>query len=218
MLLFYYIALYFSKSTTFYFSYIPMCVRLFLIILLLLSYRQTMAQELASEKQQPETQQELYIGYGLGSVPVIANAIVNLIGDIFVSRGDETQVLGPLMAGYTRSLSDRVSVGAEASYTSFTSRYSATGELDYRNNFYVLMPEAKYYWAKQKTVSAYSGAKAGLCYIRRYPRANSSDDTRLISAFQVDVIGVRVGRKAGFYVETGFGYDGFLHGGINVRL
>ncbi|MFD3000974.1 hypothetical protein ACFS7Z_11415 [Pontibacter toksunensis] len=124
-----------------------------LLFCLLFSYK-ALAQENQPQEPLPQkARHELYAGYDFIPVPVVANTFGDLIGSIISSGGDNKTFVGPVMAGYTYFASDKVGVGIEAGYTTFTSKYSVTGALDYRNKFFVLMPHVTFYWASLERVN-----------------------------------------------------------------
>ncbi|MBF9254290.1 hypothetical protein I2I11_13375 [Pontibacter sp. 172403-2] len=183
----------------------------------LLSCQALHAQEATQPLLPQELTHEVYAGYGLLSLPVVVNGLGDYIGNAFVGGGDEKHVLGPIMIGYTYFISKKVGIGIEAGYTSYASRYSNTGELDFRNSFLVVMPHGEFYWARLRSVDFFSGIKVGGCYIKT-DDGNADTGNAFTTAFHLTTIGVRVGRKLGFYMDSGVGFDGFTNAGLSLRF
>ena len=183
----------------------------------LLSCQALRAQEDTPQQLPQELTHEVYAGYGALSLPVVVNGLGDYLGDLFVEGGDEKHVLGPIMIGYTYFISKKVGVGIEAGYTSYASRYSNTGALEFRNSFLVVMPHGEFYWARLRGVDFYSGIKVGACYIKTGD-GDADTGNPLTMAFHITTIGVRVGKKLGFYMDSGAGFDGFINAGLSLRF
>jgi hypothetical protein len=188
------------------------------VLVTLLCCKLAYGQETAPKPVFEQEQHELYIGYGLLSLPQALNYLGDGLGQLFFGGGDEKQIAGPVMLGYNHFLTNKISVGVEAGYSAYTSTYSNTGELGYRNNFYVLMPQGHFYWAGLKHVDFYSGLKAGVCYLDRTSPNIEHGGDRFVPAFHLTAIGLRVGNKLGFYIDSGTGFDGFMNAGANIRF
>ena len=65
-------------------------------------------------------------------------------------------------------------------------------------------------------VQLYSGLSAGVSVFTQSD--SSQSDSKTIFAFQVNVIGLRVGHKFGGFFELGFGYDGIINAGLSVKF
>ena len=61
-----------------------------------------------------------------------------------------------------------------------------------------------------------------MCYYwSNGPSAFSEEETsssEVFFAFQVNLVGIRLGAAVGFFLEFGFGYNGVINGGLSFRL
>lgn len=90
------------------------------LIVSLICSSHTKAQDDVSTATTPPPKHEVYAGYGVLSLPVLFEAVLNIFG------GEETtnRAFGPVQIGYNYLLSEKWSVGVLSSYTSSTSRYT----------------------------------------------------------------------------------------------
>ncbi|KAA3437164.1 hypothetical protein [Rufibacter hautae] len=192
-------------------------------ILLLLSGQKSWGQEMPSRRN------FVQVGYGALSLQEMATRIGNSFTLFYPVQHRVHQVIGPVQVSYHRALSERVSLGAVASYTSI---HSVTEELSQdqggqtqttkvgedRPSYYTIMPTVQYHWVRSDVVKLYSGISLGLLVAQRDRRPEQSDEDqrRFISIpfGQLTVCGVRVGRKVGGYLEGGLGAHGLLTGGV----
>jgi hypothetical protein len=106
--------------------------------------------------------------------------------------------------------------------------YNSSGYLEmlgdtigtFREKNYVAAVELDYHWIMKPALQVYSGAGFGFRYRHGTYLAEETSDTvnKVLPAFHLNVLGVRFGRKIGFFLEAGIGYKGLLLGGINAQL
>jgi hypothetical protein len=99
--------------------------------------------------------QEVAVGYGVLSLPVLIAGAADVLTLFLFSQGKDVQVVGPLMLNYTYGFDDRWSTGMLATYTGYVVKQENSGELDYRNNYYSFMPRIDYHYSKRPTVDVY---------------------------------------------------------------
>lgn len=111
---------------------------------------------------------------------------------------------GAAIGGY--SSSGRLLVGGANVGTFLERNYIGAVELDY-------------HWIMRPGFQAYSGAGFGIRYRHGAYRTPETDTvSRILPAFHLNAIGLRFGRKIGFFVEAGLGYKGLLSGGVNAQF
>lgn len=91
---------------------------------------------------------------------------------------------------------------------------------DFREKNYIAAAELDYHWAMRPGFQLYSGAGFGV-RIRRgtYTDEGETDKvTKALPAFHLNALGLRVGKKVGFFAELGLGYKGILAAGINAQF
>jgi hypothetical protein len=106
--------------------------------------------------------------------------------------------------------------------------YSSSGDLQllgdmvgsFHEKNYVAAVELDYHWIMKPSLQVYSGAGFGFRYKHGTYAAEETSDTvnRVLPAFHINVLGVRFGRKIGFFLEGGVGYKGLLLGGVNAQF
>jgi hypothetical protein len=110
--------------------------------------------------------------------------------------------------GYYGSWGDLVREGGEVVVGDFHERnYTLAAELDYR-------------WIMRPGFQVYSGVGFGL-RIRRGRYADEDETitrTMALPSFHLNALGVRVGKKIGFFFEAGVGYKGMLSVGIDGQF
>lgn len=196
------------------------------VIITTACYGYSIAQEKATvtvpqetgQQQFQEVKHELYAGYGLLSLPILVNLVGDAFGEMLFSGDSRKLFVGPAMLGYNYSASEKINVGIQASFTSYSNRQVGTGYLISRKRYYTLMPHAKINWFK-KGAYLYSGLKIGACYVDTTPEDVYSQARSYIApAFHLTVMGVRFGKKKNIFVDGGLGFDGFLNAGMFLPL
>lgn len=96
------------------------------------------------------------------------------------------------------------------------------GEL--KRSFYTVAVEWDYRYVNQGPIQVYSGIGLGFSYATEEftPSAEStlSHKTGNISniAYQLNAVGVRLGKKYGGFIEFGYGYKGLVNAGFSLQL
>ncbi|MCC9136903.1 hypothetical protein ACFSKU_05045 [Pontibacter silvestris] len=125
---------------------------------------------------------------------------------------------GPVMLGYNYGAGKRISVGVTGSYTTFSARFKESGDLDFSNRYFTLIPRVDYHWAKRDNVDVYSGLGFGASLLHTHYNEGRTNAQSIGAAIQVNCVGIRVGKKVGGFLEMGFGFNGLVNGGINTRF
>ena len=125
---------------------------------------------------------------------------------------------------YHYSANDRFGFGGAIGY------YSASGALvesggdvvvgDFREKSYIGAVELDYHWFMKPGLQLYSGAGFGV-KVRRGTYVDGTDTdtvTKALPAFHLNAIGLRVGKKVGFFAELGIGYKGILAVGLSGQF
>lgn len=125
---------------------------------------------------------------------------------------------------YRRFVTGRLAFGATAGY------FGSSGALvpeggeaivgDFRERNYVGAVEIDYRWLSRGTLELFSGAGFGV-KVRRGSYADGDVTeafTKALPTFHLKVLGLRAGRKVGFFAEAGYGYKGVLAAGLTARF
>lgn len=188
---------------------------LLLLPLLLAANAHVIAQDAAVETA-PRPRHEIYAGYGVLSFPALMESLTGIFGN----AGKTKRGYGPVQVGYNYLLSEKWSIGVLGSYTSFTSRYTDSGDIDYRHRYYSVMPRVDGYWVRQEKLLLYSGIAVGTCAYRDYDDQTGETDKYSSVAGHLNVFGMRIraGKKTGFFTEFGYGFNGLINVGVNARF
>ena len=150
------------------------------------------------------------------------------LGLVIITLGnfykDNMQFSGLPFLTYHYSSNSRFGFGgAIGYYGSWGDLVREGGELvvgDFHERNYTLAAELDYRWIMRPGLQVYSGAGFGI-RIRR-GRYTDEDETTTktfaIPSFHLNALGVRFGKKIGFFFEAGVGYKGMLSAGINGQF
>lgn len=77
------------------------------------------------------------------------------------------------------------------------------------------MPRVDGYWVRKEKVRLYSGVALGAVVFRGY---DGQTNKSIFPAGHLNVIGFRFGKELGYFVDFGYGFNGLLNTGVNVRF
>jgi hypothetical protein len=168
---------------------------------------------------------DLSISYGVLSSDQLADILTDVL-TIIITLGafskNNIQYTGVPFLTYHHSSNSRFGFGAAIG------GYNSWGDLrfldetvgDYKERNYIGAVELDYHWLMKPGFQLYSGAGFGIRY--RRGTYTAVDDTETVSkvlpTFHVNVLGMRVGKKVGFFAELGAGYKGVLSAGLNAQF
>lgn len=148
-------------------------------------------------------------------------------GDIIFAKDSikelSTSLYGSINLTYERRLKDWVSLGISGSFNPVHGHILSKKNLNYDIYWYVisLMPQVNFYYLRTDLVSLYSGlAVGGSLYLEEDRNIDGKNkyETNFNVAFQVNGIGIRVGKQVAGYAEFGFGNKGIINLGISGRF
>ncbi|MEJ5145539.1 MULTISPECIES: porin family protein [unclassified Sphingobacterium] len=167
---------------------------------------------------------EIRIDYSDATPLVIADVFTNaFVSAISGSESSNEQAFGMLSAGYRYALSNRFSIGADLSYANASSdmKNKSTNEITYRkSNFYMVLPTAKYSYVKSGIIDFYGTVASGAILANGSDRTDHEKTTTndIIFAFQVNPLGLRIGKDWGGFLEAGYGFKGIFALGASYRF
>jgi len=125
---------------------------------------------------------------------------------------------------YHYSANDRFGFGGAIGYYSASGALVASGDDvvvgDFREKCTIGAVELDYHWVMKPGFQLYSGAGFGV-KVRHGSYADGTDsdtETRALPAFHLNAIGLRLGKKVGFFAELGIGYKAILAVGLNGQF
>jgi hypothetical protein len=169
---------------------------------------------------------EFRIGYGLLSdmqlIAAFTDTYVTIASGITGEPiGSDYPTVGPIIAGYSFFLSDRISLGPEFNIIQLDikSTYSS-GEVT-RDQFLItnLSARVDFYYVQNEKIELYSGASLGGSYI--FEQSADPDEENNSSPFvsyHLNFFGVRFGKSWAGFAEAGFGRNGLMNFGVTKRL
>ncbi|WP_031289860.1 outer membrane beta-barrel protein [Sphingobacterium sp. IITKGP-BTPF85] len=173
---------------------------------------------------QENRRHEVRIDYSDATPLVIADVFTNaFVSAISGSESSNEKAFGMLSAGYRYALSNRFSIGADLSYANASSdmKNKSTNEITYRkSNFYMVLPTAKYSYVKRGIIDFYGTVASGAILANGSDRTDHEKTTTndKIFAFQVNPLGLRIGKDWGGFLEAGYGFKGIIALGASYRF
>lgn len=178
----------------------------------------------ASNPQKPKG--EFRIGYGLLSdvqlIAAFTDTYVTITSGISGEPiGSDYPTVGPIIAGYSFFLSDRISLGPELNIIQLDikSTYSS-GELT-RDQFLItnLSARVDFYYVQNEKLELYSGASLGGSYIfEQSVDPDEENNSAPFVSYHLNFFGVRFGKSWAGFAEVGFGRNGLMNFGVTKRF
>ena len=133
---------------------------------------------------------------------------------------DVDDASGAFTLGYTYSISNRFSVGADLSYENFKSHPKKENVKKYSDNFFTIMPSARINWFNKKYVSMYSRVAAGVTFASIDGIDDNGKDKGINETYftyQISAVSIEAGSETvrGF-AELGVGAEGLAQIGLRV--
>jgi hypothetical protein len=170
----------------------------------------------------PVAGNECYAGYGLLTDMRILFETENFLGVIVGAQYADVKGTGAFVAGYNRYLSKKVAVGATVNYQylRMTGVYLSGEPINNDQSFLNVMARFDYRYVNNEKVQLYSGVSLGPAFIIGNWQNNEGEEDHFAPfiAYQINLIGMRVGKEWAGFGELGFGRNGLLTLGISRRF
>lgn len=166
------------------------------------------------KKNQFDLVNEIYAGYGIGSLLVITTS-----GETSYTRSSP----GTFFIGYTRFLNPVIGIGFMGAYTSLTrtTTNSPNGLPKEFDNYYQAMARIQFNYLRRPSFAMYSGIAIGITY-NTHQETNTaniiSNSIKYYPAGQLSLLGFRIGRSGAFAGEFGIGTVSILSVGFSYKL
>ncbi len=165
-------------------------------------------------------------GISVGAGFYTTNEILNTFEDIANGASFGNVSAGPAISiTYKVAIKDRWFVYADAAYQSISEDIFLNGnkEGDVSHRFFTVGFGTEYHYVSGDLIQAYSGisiAYTSQTHDYTLPPnsvvSESSNDNYV--GFQVNALGIRVGRKLAGFLELGFGYRGVANVGLSYQF
>lgn len=150
---------------------------------------------------------ELSLSYGAFPTTNWVDEYVGYFDGFYGNASSTMSAWGAVTAGYSFSITKRLSVGVQGVYSSNEQRYH-TLDATVHNRYWAVMPAVKFSWANLRMVSFYSRVGMGLSFAKSKTGGESVSETQV--AFQVSALGVETNGRLGVYAEAGVGQSGCI--------
>lgn len=128
--------------------------------------------------------------------------------------------------GYKYHFNNRLNVGVDiglltASKDTELSKTNDTYTVHRKTNFFLVMPTIQYSYLNKEIIQLYGNLGTGL--LSYSVKENKDDGTNYSDnytsfAFQLNPIGIRVGKQFAGYAELGFGFKGIINVGASYKF
>ena len=176
---------------------------------------------------------ELDLSYGLFTTPQFVDVFADIFAAVF-SLGnyqlDNQHYTGGIILTYKHAFNDRWLLGFSAAYdgrsADLLNKERDTKKGSYVSSYITPVVSFDYRYLMKEKVQLYSGIALGATLLNEHKTVTNpepdesatSDENQVFFDFQVNLIGVRVGKKLAGFAELGFGYKGIINGGISYQF
>lgn len=177
---------------------------------------------------------EVYIGVGVSKVSMqglyeFADDFAGVFTSIFGASltNSSTTSTGIFGLGYNRFISNKIKLGVSANFTRFTHgqefkfAWGGTQYQKWEDDFMTILVRGDFHYKRTEMITMYSGIALGVCFVHTNNITNAEGlhpENQTFFAYQINAFGIRVGKTFGFFAEAGFGYNGIIQAGLNVRF
>ncbi|WP_461532036.1 hypothetical protein [Sinomicrobium sp.] len=160
---------------------------------------------------------------------VLGDALDNLLINTLAGkdyREVDSKEQGMFGIRYTRQLSPKLRVGADVGYLHIERTMQERGNEADRDSYtskinaFVIMPTGELSYSKSSMIDFYGTASLGVMVLssKNDIQGEMLKDSDFSFAFQINPLGLRIGRQLGGFVELGFGHKGIVNIGASYRF
>jgi hypothetical protein len=174
---------------------------------------------------------DISVSYGMFLPDQFNNLNSSMLNDLYPEQryvGDEYSSPGAVFITYRHMFKNELFLwGITAGLSSSSSQVYNVGQYEgeLKRQYYTLALEWEYRYVNQGIIQVYSGLGLGFTYGTEELTPPSTEEgatstTGDISSvgYQVNAVGIRIGKKFGGYAEFGYGYKGIFNVGLSVQL
>ncbi len=165
--------------------------------------------------------------YGIVTTDQIMDLVKDVVRAVF-SFGDyekdDYNYSGALFLTYKNAASYRMHVGATIGIDNVTGDLLQDGIKygDFRTNHTTFAAESDIRWVKRDAFQMYSGIGLGYTFTAEKGEISGTGETDINRsghvAFQINPLGMRIGKRLGAFAEIGFGYKGIANFGLSYQF
>lgn len=173
---------------------------------------------------------DIKIGYGQFIPDQFKSVNTSMLNDMFPDlryTRDHYSSMGTLFISYRHIFKNELFLwGITAGMSNSKSEIYNVGQYEgeLKRQFYTFAFEWNYRYVNQGPIQVYSGIGIGYSYATETltppPEMSNNPNTSNISsiAYQINAVGVRLGKKYAGFIELGYGYKGIINIGFSVQL
>lgn len=171
-------------------------------------------------------QHEISASYGMVTVDQVADIIAGLLLSVFTLGNfemDNHDYSGAWFLTYKYGVTYRLDLGLTAGLDRVKGDLLWNDEIEgsFRQGHYTVAAEMTYRWVKKDLLNLYSGIGLGYTLTNSYADFINGDTESVNTGHvtgQMNLMGLRIGKKFGVFSEFGFGYKGLLNFGASYRF
>ena len=163
--------------------------------------------------------------YGLITAPEIIDLASDVVASVVTAgnyRTEKNTSTGGLFLGYRRFLTKRFNAGFSLGYEQISKDIISGNEVEGKvnSNYYMALAEMEFNYLSREMVQLFSSLGAGIALRNENAEVDNEEEseTSTFMAFQVDALGLRVGRSFGASATVGFGYKGIITAGLSYQF
>lgn len=180
-------------------------------------------------KAQDTEKNEIRIGYsdatfiklGDGFADAFSTAIVSGISGVKYKDG-KNKTIGMYEVGYRYTINERLKVGADISYLKSEDTFqakTANAKSVTRNTNYIMgLVTGEFSYIRTPLLNFYGSGGLGVLSGSTKEKGGSYSSNEVGFAYQINPVGLRVGKKFGGFIELGYGYKGIATAGLNYKF
>lgn len=168
---------------------------------------------------------EVRVGYSDATPLVLGNLLSDAFIDALFSGSStdyKTKSFGMIGAGYRYKLADKLQLGADVAFLRANSDITRKNQnmIIRETNYYLVMPTVQYSYVKTPWIDFYGNASAGaIFYAKKETEAQKTTKSDGVGfTFQVNPVGLRVGKEFGGFIEGGYGMKGYATIGASYKF
>lgn len=208
--------------------------KIFVLTLIFILCSSSFCQQTNSDNSHAQIRQhDISLTYGLGTTNLMLEETLDFLGSLFsaffltTSEVKNKKLTHGIFLTYKYSVTHKLNIGCAIGYERISKDIYKTNILsnDYfyhqDSEFYTIATEGDFRYIKREKLQMYSGAGAGITFVReyyRYPSDPNETDKYGMFNFQLLLIGFRAGIKFSPFLELGFGYKGLVNFGLSYQF
>ncbi|MCX2477310.1 hypothetical protein OQZ33_23450 [Pedobacter sp. MC2016-05] len=185
---------------------------------------------LGAVKAQNFKKHEINIAYSDGTPLVLSKGLGEALGAAIINAATDAQVkesngttIGVFNAGYRFNVNERFAVGGDLAYLRNTKLLSESGSTKQGkrvSNYAMVFGTGEYSYVKTKLINFYGSASVGVIAdnTKETFDGKSQSNNQYAFAYQINPLGLSVGKSLAGFVELGYGYKGFASIGLKYRF